>query len=276
MPDSTGYNNEYLDYFIQKNNADNPVFRDQFNRFKTTALPGDELSFISSVPSDSYHLQPQALNQVNSHWITAVMIISFILITLSKAIFQRKFNLILKSIYNNRNFNSFIKEINIFNEIQSLLLFISYILNFSLLLYFLTGLYGGQSANNQGFHFYLKICLVFTLANLSKFLIVGLSGAIFKTASKTHEYLSMNVIFGLISGIFLLPFLVVSHYSVAPYLIVVYLVLLGIIYLYQLFKNFFIGATVIKFSRFHLFIYLCTLEILPVVILIKLFLINYK
>ena len=276
MYDSTGYSESYFNYFIMNGGYENQGFRNNINRDKTSFSQNDHLNYIISYKTDEYALHPNPILKENNNWVTAMLIISFTLIALSKGIFQRKFNLIIRALYNNRNFNALIKEVNIFNEFQSWLLFVAYVLNFSLFIYFLIRFYAGRLPSGYGFYDYGEILIFFFIFNLMKLLIIRVIGAIFKTSAKSNEYMALNFIFSLVAGMFIFPLLVLIFYSNMIFILYTSLIIISLYYLFQLYKDFFIGSGVIKFSKVYLFIYLCTLEILPVMILIKLFLINLK
>ena len=274
MADSLTYFSGARSYFIFKNDFENIVFRNHVNKDSTSLLKPAEGYYTSCKTAKEYTLKPIQINRENTDWISIILLSTFILITLSKAIFQRKFNLIWKSIYNIRNFNALLKEINIFNEFQSLLLFIVYLLNFSLFLYFIIRYFMYKTLFGFNFNEYLALAGLFTAFLLAKFIIIRIIGVIFKTSGKALEYLISKIIFNLVLGIFLLPVLIFIFYTGNIPMIYIGLIIITLYYLYSLSRDFFIGVSVIKFSKVYLFIYLCTLEILPVMLLIKFFLID--
>ena len=74
-------------------------------------------------------------------------------------------------------------------------------------------------------------------------------------------------------GYLLLPALFILAYvpqSAQFYVLYILLGILAIIYIYRALRGLAIGSNTILFHKFHFFIYLCTVEIAPVVILLKL------
>jgi len=274
MFDSATYYSTALNYFILKNDYENVKFRNQINKDSTNLFLSGNANYTGTHAYIDYALKPVELKNGNVDWVTMILVSSFILITLSKAIFQRKFNLILRAIYSTRNYNALTKEINIFNEFQSLLLFIAYALNFSLLIYFLFLVFTYKSLLGFDLNDYLVIVFLFVVFNFVKGFFIRLTGAIFKTSGKSLEYLTTNTMFNLVAGIFLLPGLIFIFYTGSIKILYISLIMTSLFYIFRLYKDFFIGITVIKFSKVYLFIYLCILEILPVMLLIKLFLMN--
>jgi hypothetical protein len=110
------------------------------------------------------------------------------------------------------------------------------------------------------------INLVMTTAKVA---LVQLLGAIFKTRTTTANYLLNLLIFGLLSGPILLTFLVFSIYLTSITLLYSCMLVWLLILVFRFVRGFFIGMALTKFSYLFLFVYLCSLEILPLLVLVK-------
>jgi hypothetical protein len=80
------------------------------------------------------------------------------------------------------------------------------------------------------------------------------------------------LIFIIINGIILLPALVGIVYLNSTIILYITLIICVLLFIFRFMRGFFIGLTLTKFSYLFLFVYLCTLEIMPVLMLIKLLL----
>ena len=109
----------------------------------------------------------------------------------------------------------------------------------------------------------------------SKYIIIRFSGTIFKTLTISKKYNAGQFVFNVITSILLLPVLWALPYDksfATAYLAVsIYIVL----FIFRMMRNAFVAKEEDKYSLFHFFIYFCTLEILPVLLLVKVFL-NYN
>jgi len=91
----------------------------------------------------------------------------------------------------------------------------------------------------------------------------------FKNTETAKEYIQNILIYNLVLGILLLPLLLLIVYTYHE----LFLYIAGGLVLIMIFLRFMrgvaIGLSDPKFSLFHLFLYLCTLEILPLVVAAK-------
>jgi len=136
--------------------------------------------------------------------------------------------------------------------------------------------YGAYTGTEYGI-FLLKIGLVIALMYFIKILIVRIVGFIFKTIKEVNDYTSVLVLFWNSLAVFLFPVVCCMFFvkQVSPYyFIVIGFVGVMIFMLLRTIRILMIGINNTHISKLYLFLYLCTLEILPLAILYKLFLIT--
>ena len=124
----------------------------------------------------------------------------------------------------------------------------------------------------------LTYCILIVAAVfVVKHFLLKLVGNIFPINREIRIYSFTIVIFSIILGIALIPFNVLMAYA-PPFFaqIAVYLGLLAVFALYSFrsLRSLFIASKYLGFHKFHFFMYLCTVEIAPVVVLVKLFLLT--
>lgn len=112
------------------------------------------------------------------------------------------------------------------------------------------------------------------LMYLVKYSAIRLSGFIFKVGKEASDYSSAMFIFINLLGLFMLPVVICLEFvKQANPLIFIYagmVFILGFLCV-RLWRGIVIGFSSNRVSKFYLFLYLCTLEIVPFVILVKLF-----
>ena len=123
------------------------------------------------------------------------------------------------------------------------------------------------------FQMLLLLIGLVALILLIKHLILSLVGYIFPVNKEISLYSFTIMVFWTLIGLFLLPINIIIAY--APALVgkfVIYGAVGAIIaiYLFRAIRGFSIGSKYLMSNTFHFFIYLCTIEILPVVVLLKL------
>ncbi len=119
----------------------------------------------------------------------------------------------------------------------------------------------------------LWIALVLLAVYIVKIISTRVLGFIFEVKEAAREYAYNIVLFNKTIGLILFPVTLLLAYArqvPAEWLIWTGLVLWGLALLYRLVRLSFIGFSVRGVSIFYIILYLCTLEILPVLVIIKL------
>jgi len=219
------------------------------------------------------NFQPTQNQKSQPDWIFGVFLLGFILLIWTNFFYFNRLKQIILSPISKRFINQLIRDGNLFKERISVALTIIYVLCFSLLLYETNLLILKiQIGNISGFIVYLIIVGALTIFWIIKIILIHLLGTIFKTSSTTHYYLLNMLIFIIINGIILLPALVGIVYLNSTIILYITLIICVLLFIFRFMRGFFIGLTLTKFSYLFLFVYLCTLEIMPVLMLIKLLL----
>lgn len=230
------------------------------------------------------HLLPKKTNEPQLHFtrfdyaVSAILLIAFILFVWLYSANRKKLDQVIKGFYMNRYTSQLGRdELSLGNRV-SIFLTGLFIITFSL---FIT-----QTANYYGFTegvtqtvFFIRTAVFICLAYGVKILVVKLIGFIFQNQKESNDYSIMIFLFCNTLGMFLLPVVICLAFvrDVSP-LVFIYTGL-GIFALFlciRLLKGIIIGFNSVRVSKFYLFLYLCTLEILPFVIGIKLFMLNIK
>jgi len=108
---------------------------------------------------------------------------------------------------------------------------------------------------------------------LLKHLVLQIISSIFPISKEIGQYSFTIIIFGIIAGLLLIPFILLIFYAPSNLTIpLIYgsIAMIGVIYLYRILRSLFIGLKYISLHKFHFFVYLCTIEIAPLLIIMKL------
>jgi len=117
------------------------------------------------------------------------------------------------------------------------------------------------------------VCMGFVAAvMLAKHLLLQLIGWIMPFNKEISLYSYMMAVFNQVIGIVLLPFIIVAAFTPDPFKKIALFAGIGIIlliYLYRSIRGIMIGEKFMAMHKFHFFLYLCTVEIAPLLILVK-------
>ena len=195
------------------------------------------------------------------NWVFLLFLFILAYLAFLKFNFPNLFALAIKSFYNQKYSNQFLREeTNSKNKFYLLPIFI-----LSIGLFF--------CYNKLSFIFYLKIIFLITLYFLVKYILLISVGYIFEKNYLFEEIIFHSFIYEKVAGIFLFPLILVFYYGsldnhIVYYLINIFLILiLNYKWIRLLYLSFFNSSL----HKAHIIIYLCTFEVLPLVILIKLF-----
>jgi hypothetical protein len=238
-----------------------------FIDFKKTFHPSH---FASSLPTEKMQIQTPQINYKFS-WFMLIIIICVIIVTFVKLFYQNYYNVLFSHIYSFQLFTSS-RDLGSLNNLGTFLLNIVYLLSVSMSLYFIT-IYFFPSIDDKS-SLYFIILAIFTLHYLYKiislyFLEVFIKNKntvdfYIKSISRTNQFMALCILF--ILFIYLTG--AKSHDGFIVYLLIIVLVLGQLIkYIKGLLSN----IQQITNYFFHFIIYICTLEIAPLLILYKLF-----
>jgi len=226
----------------------------------------------------SHQLQPtdfqiSHLHKAQPDWVLAILVLCFILLAWVQVFYHKRILQIFRAPFSKRFINQLTRDGNLFRERIVIALGIVYILTFSLLLY---------EFNEQVLRFTLQgvtgitLYWLITVINIgvlaAKVALVRFLGAIFKTRETTNNYLLNLLIFALLSGPVLLTALIFIVYLKSIIILYICLFIFILLLVFRFMRGFFIGMALTKFSYLFLFVYLCSLEILPFLVLIKILL----
>jgi hypothetical protein len=213
-----------------------------------------------------------AIASYNSDWMVGVLLFALILIAIIRFSFSKFLFRVFDSIINYQTSSNLFSEKNMRNLRGSMFLNLLFYVNFTLfivqyLVYILTL---NQNHNNIVFFLY---CFVGLEALYStKFVLIRFIGYVFNGIKESKEYLHTVSIYNKNLGVILLPITLSVPYMAqhaTPLLLNAGLILTLFFYIFRLFR----GVKILfrqHVSIFYMILYLCALEILPLLMIYKL------
>ena len=245
-----------------------PSRQDQFTETvlenKLSALTFSPLKFKENP------LKGHTIN-IREPWIIVVIITLLIYTALLNLFLGNDVRGVLQSFYNKSALSQTDMESGLINSWAFIGLYILFSLSFGLILYQLTKYYN-VNYTITGFRLFITLSVLVSLLFVLKFLLLKLIGFLFNIGSVVSEYISVlnltyfNIAFVLLAIV--ICFSLISSRFI-PVLLTVTLSLISVIFAWQYLRNSVSIALNFRFHKFYLFIYLCALEICPVLILIK-------
>ncbi len=204
-------------------------------------------------------------------WIIGSVACLLILFAFIKNFFDKELALIVQSFFSNRVLGNVNKEDNLFASWQFLLLFVHF--GFTIgLFFFLVGQHTNSSFAKDGFQAFVSISIVIIILYVLKIVVLKMLGFFFNVQKPINEYVSILFLTYFNSSFLFMPLVIAFALSPAQYgkfYMATAIVLLVIIFVFQMIRA---GINILsqnRFSKVYLLLYFCTLEICPILILIK-------
>ncbi len=217
--------------------------------------------------ADKFHFQNREF------WIPAVLLISILLVIWARNSYHNQFTRISNAFFNIREFYQVVREEYAMTNSLSVGLAILFVLISSVFIWQLNGYFHYFPVHPTAFLFYLKIVVVVLCFFLAKLLIVRALGALFfGKAELVTDFMYNIFLMNVISGLVLIPIvLFLEYFRLISVQLLIYLScwLLVFVYAYRLWRSFRITSGAVSVSKLYFFAYLCSLEIVPFVVIFK-------
>ncbi len=231
----------------------------------------NEVNLVAMVSTDQgLHLPQRPINFYSYDWITLMLLVSVALFASVRTTWNKYMTNIFQSTVNYSTALRMYQEKNSSHFYGAFQLDVLFYLVFAIFAFQVLN-YFGIDLPYQNFFLYL-VCLTFIVFFfMVKNTIYRFMGALIRKKSETGEYLFNANNFKRVAGLILLPLVaVIAFYPYGKENIPVTAGMIIVLFLYLLlvFRGFIILIRK-QFSIFYLFLYFCTLEFLPLVLLYK-------
>jgi hypothetical protein len=241
-----------------------------FQSLLSPAIPHAQ-SFFTSHQLKTQGIRPVLFKKYQPDWILGFLMLCFMLLAWVQVYYRRRFRQILMAPYSKRFLSQLVRDGDLFSERISLVAGFIYFVTTSLFLYQLNELVLVKDAARliQGFPLFTLISIFVVGFWILKIGLIRFLSFIFRTHQPSNEYILNILIFNILTGIFLLPLLVFAVYLKCVIFLWICMIIFTLFFIFRLIRGFLIGISITKFSSVFLFVYLCSLEMLPLVVLIK-------
>ncbi len=234
--------------------------------------PKNNVKLVTSVKAKNNVLQlpVREKKELNTDWITVLFILALILFATVRVSSTSYIRFLFQSVINYTTSFRLFREKKYPIPHGATQLDIIFYFIFSLFIYQVENVLNLEFTSQNILLFLITFGSVLSYFFLKKVLYYAV-GLVFESVSETNEYLFNVDIFNRTLGIVLFPIVaLINYYPADNPLIMVYAGLLATFVFYILLLQ--RGANILlkkQFSIFYLFLYLCTLEILPLLLIYK-------
>ena len=209
--------------------------------------------------------------QTRDQWVIVIIIALLLYTAILNRIMGKDFESIWQSFYSKRMLGQVSKEDGLISSWTFIALFLLFGFTFGLFLYQLSAYYH-VFYRISGFQLFIFFSFIILVLFAVKFVVVKFLGFVFNINKLVSEYLSVLYLTYFNIAFVFLPVavcfsLLASRYI--PFILLLALALVIIIFIWQYLRSSVSIISNILFYKFYLIVYLCALEICPILILIK-------
>jgi hypothetical protein len=215
-------------------------------------------------------INPQLIKNQQSDWLVGILIFCFFVISYIRITRKKYVKDMLLGLYSRPMFRQMIREGALYSSGLVFPMTLVVLLTYSVFTYQIINLINPDVLANT-----VQIQLLSYLFGgilvllLTKTLLVRGAGFLFKTSELAEEYASNSYYFHIITAVSLLPFLFFSIFDKSSILIYLSLFVTALLFIYRILRGVLISLEMQKYSPYQNLLYLCTLEFLPILVIIK-------
>ena len=204
-------------------------------------------------------------------WMVFILLGQLCFLTLLITVYPKKFRLIFHAMISSAAARNVQRETSSMTRMEDFLLYLFFIINIGVFIFLIPQIMNQNFQFNELNHLLFCFCGLFTGLLLKHLQLGSLSAFLpFRQEIAFHNFLISN--FNKVVGVVILPFLFLLIFlEESQTTMILYFVfgLLSLIYAYMNLLALLNARNVFLFYKFHFFIYLCAVEIAPILILIK-------
>ena len=215
------------------------------------------------------HQGPQAIEKQPTDWFTMIFVACLLILAWIQNSYSKRLSQIFQAVAQAHYINQLEREGNLFKERISIGLgFIFYTMS-AIFGFLMVRAFAGIPDGIHNFTVAAIIMGGLLSYQLVKSSLIYLSGIIFDTREAARLYQLNIMIFNNVIGITLFPMAVICFYWDNDFVLITGLIIVALLLIYRLYRGILTGLSNKNYNLFYLFLYLCTLEILPLLLLFK-------
>lgn len=226
---------------------------------------GDVIEYQLVTENVATTLEPnlRVVEYISPSWNFIVVFAAIILMLFNKQLFTQRFRMMLSVLSMSSDCDRMTREWNPIVSVNGLTVFVSYVALLALVVQKIILVFSRNIILYSGFGFYMDVCVFIMAFMIIQYLIVTIYGWLFgiEAATTHHEvaHLSTMTVLNIVMSFF---GLIIIFYPIKIILIVtsvIILIIMGI----RIIKTFFEFQILSKMNLLNIFLYFCTLEIIP-------------
>lgn len=217
-----------------------------------------EISFVGKIKSE------------RPSWVLFSVFMLFVSIAIVRLLFPGDFSMIVQAYYHERTLQQVSKEDSMLTSWPYILLYLIFSLALGLFIILIESSFSLFEVLN--WNNYLRTTAVVAILFILKILFIRFISFVFEIGRLVREYVTVLYLVYFNSMLFLMPVLLVVILVPTNYfkfVLIFFSIVVSMLFIYRFLRTAFRLFGNLKFSIFYLILYLCALEVAPILILVK-------
>lgn len=259
-----------FNYVFPSPDRDNKLLRHFLDKIQHNSV--DPIKVINSLQESNGEVQlfQGKFKHTRPAWVLVFVFFLFVAIGVVRLLFPADFAMIVMAFYNERTLQHVSKEDNMLTSWPYIFLYLIFSLALGLFILLIESSFSHLEVLNG--ENYLRTTLLVAVLFVFKILLIRFISLVFQLERLVREYVAVLYLVYFNSMLVLMPLLLVVTFVPASYfkfVLILFSVIASILFIYRFLRTAFRLFGNLRFSVFYLILYLCTLEVAPILILVK-------
>lgn len=239
--------------------------------FETDERNNTLLRFFTEARTHPIRFEPQPIINQQNDWQLLTLTISMLIIAFVRISGKNFFRNMRLAFGSRPIFKQLFRDGMLFPLGAIFPLFIAYLLVITTLIFQADAVFSFLKFNSESSPYFriIEPGILIGVYFLIKNIVINVVGSIFKTKNIDKEYLYNSAFFNTVTAIALIPLLFFSVYAVNSTLLWIALFITFSLYFFRIFRGLQIAFEARRYSQYQILLYLCALEILPLITIFK-------
>ena len=205
----------------------------------------------------------RVVKAISPSWNFIIVFAATLLMVINKQLYSLRFRMMLSALSQSTDGDRMSREWNPILSINGLTVFVSYIALLALVVQKIILVFSGNTDFYGSFSFYLDVCTFIAALCIIQYLFITLYGWLFGIESATTHHVVTHLSTMAILNIGLIVLGLIMIFYPTKFILIIISSIVLIISGIRIFKTFFEFQILSKMNLFNIFLYFCTLEIIP-------------
>ena len=231
-----------------------------------------DFKFITQKSGEWHGPQLRDVSFVSAGWNFMVLFVVMIVVVLNKFFAPGRYASMMAMTFQTGGNEKIIRENHTFFNIISLSNVAAFVLMLSMFVQKIYVIYGGNDILHNNISFLFDIALVVATVFIFNYLITVFYSWLFKSDALLHIHVNLHISIMAAGNVVLIPLMMILFFYPYKVLCILILVILSVLFFVRFVKLLIEVRMFSKLNFVNIFLYLCTVEILPVLMIAKMIL----